>query len=310
LTSKGAINLVIARRKSLEPSAIKKVDEEQKAKEITLDPSQTPDFGQVKKDEIRRVILNEALGLDFNSYLPDDQTQMQVHFISNVQPSSIAERAGLHDGDRILTINGLNTKNFQHEDVRRMLLSKKPIELTVVNEPKYIELIESVQHNQKRMSTSLPADPSVEEQDQKSDVPRDLPKYLNRLFTDDRGTVYYKHCLLKKEPSFDSYGFLLRFSNRLHVIDAVETEFPAYTCGLREGDVILFVDRQNIEQLSHDEVKKRIRHQMKAGEEVDLVIMARDDVQRYRDYQEHNSIDWKTLFAKDSESETNGFSGK
>lgn len=326
LTSKGAINLVVARRKSFEPSAMKKVQREEEqgkksavATEITLDPAQTTThsdvqtsvFGQVKKDEIRRIILNEALGLDFNSYLPDDQNQLQVHFISNVQPSSIAERAGLHDGDRILTINGSNTTNYHHEDVRRILLSKKPIELTVVNEPKYIELIESVQHNQKRMSTSLPADPSVAEQyQQKSDVPRDLRKHLNRLFTDDQGTVYFKRCLLQKEPSFDSYGFLLRHSNRLHVIDAVETDFPAHSCGLREGDVILFVDRQNVEQLSHDEVKKRIRYLMKASEEVDLILLARDDVQRYRDYQQQNSIDWKTILAKDSESETNGSSGK
>ena len=323
LTSKGGINLVVARRKSFEPSPIKKVEKAEEKEsgvttEITLDPAQTntngdvhtPDFGPVKKDEIRRIVLNEALGLDFNSYLPDDQNQLQVHFISNVQPSSIAERAGLHDGDRILTINGSNTKNCHHEDVRRILLSKKPIELTVVNEPKYIELIASVQHNQKRMSTSLPSDLSVVEQYQKSDVPPDLRKYLHRLFTDDQGTVYFKRCLLKKEPSFDSYGFLLRHSNRLHVIDAVEMDFPAYSCGLREGDVILFVNRENVEQLSHDEVKKRIRHLMKTGEEVDLILMARDDVQRYRDYQQQNSIDWNTILAKDSESETNGSSGK
>lgn len=98
--------------------------------------------------EIREIVLKEALGLDFNSFIPEGDSQVQTHFISNVQASSMADRAGLRDGDRILTVNGIDVTNSVHEDVRRMMQAKKPLQLTVVNDPKYIELIENVKRSQ------------------------------------------------------------------------------------------------------------------------------------------------------------------
>jgi C-terminal processing protease CtpA/Prc len=62
----------------------------------------------------------------------------------------MADKAGLRDGDRILTVNGVDVTNSVHEDVRRMMQNKKPLQLTVVNDPKYLELIESVKRNQNK----------------------------------------------------------------------------------------------------------------------------------------------------------------
>lgn len=59
----------------------------------------------------------------------------------------MADKAGLRDGDRILTVNGMDVTHSIHEDVRRMMQSKKPLQLTVVNDPRYLELIESVKRN-------------------------------------------------------------------------------------------------------------------------------------------------------------------
>ena len=59
----------------------------------------------------------------------------------------MADKAGLRDGDRILTVNGFDVTNAIHEDVRRMMQTKKPLQLTVVNDPKYLELIENVKRN-------------------------------------------------------------------------------------------------------------------------------------------------------------------
>jgi C-terminal processing protease CtpA/Prc len=59
----------------------------------------------------------------------------------------MADKAGLRDGDRILTVNGIDVTNAIHEDVRRMMQSKKPLQLTVVNDPKSLELIESVKRS-------------------------------------------------------------------------------------------------------------------------------------------------------------------
>ena len=62
----------------------------------------------------------------------------------------MADKAGLRDSDRILTVNGVDVTNAIHEDVRRMMQSKKPLELTVVNDPKYLELIETVKEQKSK----------------------------------------------------------------------------------------------------------------------------------------------------------------
>ena len=103
-----------------------------------------------EQNEVRHVVLKEALGLDFNSFIPESDSHLQTHFISNVQASSFADKAGLRDGDRILTVNGVDVTNAIHEDVRRMMQEKKPLQLTVVNDPRYLELIENVKRNQSK----------------------------------------------------------------------------------------------------------------------------------------------------------------
>lgn len=108
------------------------------------------DSSDIDPKDIRRIVMKEALGLDFNSFIPDGDSQTQTHFISNVQPNSMADKAGLRDGDRILTVNGIDVTNAIHEDVRQMMQSQKPLQLTVFNDPKYLELIENVRRSKKR----------------------------------------------------------------------------------------------------------------------------------------------------------------
>ncbi|UJR25322.1 hypothetical protein I4U23_006673 [Adineta vaga] len=290
--------------------------------------------------DIRHVTLKEALGLDFNSFIPEGDTQIQTHFISNVQSSSMADKAGLRDGDRILTVNDVDVRNAVHEDVRRMMQSKKPLQLTVVNDPKYLELIEDVKRNQSKTRGTLentnftPPDYETGEQqilssssestgrnrsakDSASDLPNlrskadspksttnDLTKYLNTLFTDGDGTVEVKHCLLKKEPTYNGYGLLLRYQNGLHLIDQVEQDSPAYNAGLREDDVILFVDRKNVEQMTHDDVKILIRKLSLSNVSIDLILIRKSDMQRYKIYQEKNILNWKPIFEHKLPNET------
>ena len=317
LTTQGSVNLLVARKKS--PNQKNEIPEKSNVSTVvTLDPSQTNAIDEarntkldsINKSQIRQVTLKEALGLDFNSYIPDDENQVQVHFISNVQPATAADRAGLRNGDRILTINEINTSNYNHDDVRRMMLEKKPIELTVINEPKYVELIESVQRQQNKILSSTVIHPSNEQEQEIVDFPKDLHKYLHLLCVDGQGAVYYKSCVLKKEPGYDSLGFLLRYTNHLHVIDAVETDFPAYYNGLREDDIILFVNKQNVEQRTHEEVKKMIRALANVNSEIHLILLQRKDIKRYRDYQEKHSIDWNTLLAKTNENQMKRSSSK
>ncbi|CAF0730470.1 unnamed protein product [Rotaria sp. Silwood1] len=309
---------------------------QQEKKPLPKQPSEEYD-----ENDIRHIVLKEALGLDFNSFIPEGDSQVQTHFISNVQPLSMADKAGLRDGDRILTVNGVDVTNSIHEDVRRMMQTKKPLQLTVVNDPKYLELIENVKRNQNKTETtrekksSPPPDyESVEQSKQgstsrsrspvkqissdsmedvkdsrsKSVSPKptndDLSKHLRILFTDDRGSVKIKHCILKKDPTYNGYGLVLRYQNGLHLIDQVEEGSPAFTAGLREDDIILFVDKKNVELLTHDDVKILIRKLSLSNTNIDLILIKKNDVSRYKKYQEKDSIDWKPILDDQSNNET------
>lgn len=126
--------------------------------------------------DIRRIVLKEAIGLDFNSFIPEGDSQIQTHFISNVQKNSVADKAGLRDGDRILTVNDVDVTNEIHENVRQMMQKKKPLQLTVVNDPQYLELIENVKQTQKKSDNSqenkysLPPDYETIDQQKPSSV--------------------------------------------------------------------------------------------------------------------------------------------
>ncbi|CAF1208220.1 unnamed protein product [Rotaria sordida] len=307
-------------------------------------PERKPFSNQPSEDydgnDIRHIVLKEALGLDFNSFIPEGDSQIQTHFISNVQQSSMADKAGLRDGDRILTVNGVDVTNSIHEDVRRMMQTKKPLQLTVVNDPRYLELIENVKLNQNKTEAAqdkkASPPPDYESVGQKSDLttrsrspmkhipsessdetrfshsksesPKlindDLSQNFHTLFTDDKGSVKVKHCILKKDPTYNGYGLVLRYQNGLHLIDQVEEDSPAFKAGLREDDIILFVDKKNVELLTHDDVKILIRKLSLSNTNIDLILMKKNDVSRYKIYQEKKSIDWKPILDDQTNNET------
>ncbi|CAF1923732.1 unnamed protein product [Rotaria magnacalcarata] len=295
LTNTGLVNMVIARKKtSISPP----ISEEYDGRDIRL------------------IVLKEALRLEFNTFIPESDSQIQIHFISNVQPLSLADKAGLRDGDRILTVNDIDVTHAIHEDVRRMMQTKTPFQLTVVKDPKYLELIENVKRNQIKTddstvrsrspaklassdpisdlkvspSKSLSPSPPIEDEDD------GLSKYRRVLFTDDKGSVKIKHCILRKDPTYNGYGLVLRYRNGLHLIDQVADDSPAYNTGLREDDIILYTDKKNVQQLTHDDVKILIRKLSIRNMNIDLILKKKSDVPRYKNYKKNNSINWKLIF--------------
>lgn len=131
-----------------------------------------------------------------------------------------------------------------------------------------------------------------------------MKKYTQTLFTDNDGPVYVKHCILKKDPAYNGYGLLLRYQNSLHLIDQVEEDSPAFNAGLREDDVILFVDKKNVEKMTHDDVKILIRTLSLSNTNIDLILLKKSDMQRYRNYQQENTIDWQSISPDLSKSST------
>lgn len=123
-----------------------------------------------------------------------------------------------------------------------------------------------------------------------------LSKHRRVLFTDDKGSVKVKHCILRKDSTYNGYGFVLQYQNGLHLIGQVEEDSPAYNAGLREDDIIFYIDKKNVEQLTNDDVKILIRKLSVANMDIALILMKKTDVPRYKNYEEKNAINWKLIF--------------
>jgi len=277
-----------------------------KEEEHAISPS-----NDIDKDKIRNIILNEASGLDFYSFVSDNNKQIQIHSLTNIRPLSIPYRAGLRNGDRILSVNNIDVTNTTHKTVRHRLSKKSPVHLTVINDPKYLGLIENIKRKQNRITTSSASinyEPLGQQQPELSNIlSEDL---VNVLFIDDKGPVYMKHCILKKEPTYKSMGFILRYINNFHTIGDVELNMPAYNCGLRDEDVVLCVNRQNVERMTHDDVKIMIRKLTLSNEVFHLILLNKNDMQRYKSYKEKGFIDWINILSQITEGDTNQTQGK
>ena len=68
-------------------------------------------------------------------------------------------------------------------------------------------------------------------------------------------------CLIKKDQNFNGYGFNLHAEKGKsgHYIGCVDSGSPAELAGLREGDLIIEVNGNNVELETHKQVVNRIR---------------------------------------------------
>ena len=93
-----------------------------------------------------------------------------------------------------------------------------------------------------------------------------------------------KLCRLRKSKSYDGYGLVLKFQQHLHIIGEVEEASPSYRAGLRANDVIIFVGKTNVEKLIHDDVKVMIRAMALASNHVELTVLSKSDIPRYKTF--------------------------
>jgi len=104
-----------------------------------------------------------------------------------------------------------------------------------------------------------------------------------------------KICYLRKSKNFDGYGLVLIFEKQLHIIGTVEKTSPAYRAGLQENDVIIFVGKTNVEKLIHDDVKFMIREAALGSNHVELTVISKSDIPKYKTLQEKGLIDWSIM---------------
>lgn len=286
----GSINIAIARKKSL--NEINILSSVGLSNPTLPSPKGSPSTQSTDSNlnKIRHITLNTATGLYSNSFISNNNDGNHVHYVDKIQPTSLAYRSGLRDHDRILTVNGMDVRNISKDELQSLLSQQTPIELTVIKDSKAIESIENYKHNEieKTLSTTIyeTIDHRVSED------------FNNILFVDDQGPIYIKHCIINKDITCKTLGLVLSYEDNVHIINRIEIDYPGYDSGLHEHDIILFINKKNTQQLSHDDVTTLLRTLVSENQNIDLIILKKDDLQRYQDYQKENFIDWNNIFSK------------
>ncbi|XP_062872560.1 Na(+)/H(+) exchange regulatory cofactor NHE-RF3 [Trichomycterus rosablanca] len=186
-----------------------------------------------------------------------------VHLLREVDPDSPAEAAGMEDGDLPLAVNGEQVENSEHEDiVSKIRQSGQQVTLTTIS------------MKGRDFYTQLGLSPlSFYELKipQRERFPRlTLPRkdlHANPLRP--------RLCVLQEDDD-KGFGFKLVFSQdeARTCVGQVKAGRAGDRAGLREGDLLVEVNGQNVEQEHLDEVARIIR---KGGSPLSLLVVEREE---------------------------------
>uniref|UniRef100_H2Z7C0 PDZ domain-containing protein n=1 Tax=Ciona savignyi TaxID=51511 RepID=H2Z7C0_CIOSA len=191
-----------------------------------------------------------------------------LHIIADIDEGSIAEQAGLKNGDILGCVNGLDVMNLKHEDcVQKIKESGENVVLTVSNRTTMdilskleITVTEEFINNWPDESKFLiPALAELEKkkhQDVKDEVKPEVTKEMKPRL-----------CRLVKDSN--GYGFFLRDENG-HALNNIEKGGAADKAGVYENDFIIEVNGVNVVKDSHQEVVKKIQG---AGDHVTFLVV-------------------------------------
>ncbi|CAF0807665.1 unnamed protein product [Adineta steineri] len=273
----------------------------------------------LEQSETHYITIPEAIELVFHSFIPQADITSQVHFVSNIQSDSQADLAGLKDGDRILQVNGINVTSLEHEEVRKLMQLMTPIVLTVRSDQKYLLLLQqSVTNIEEKLPEQLITLDEENGYDRKNRKPSrfELKRHLSidstisnsrklrrcKIFhliqpneRSNKEPLKAKLCRLRESKSSEGYGLVLIYRQNLHIINEVEKASPAYHSGLRENDVIIFVGKTNVERMVHDDIKTIIRAMALTSDYIELIVLSKNDIPRYRILREKHLIDWSII---------------
>ncbi|XP_028322479.1 NHERF family PDZ scaffold protein 4b isoform X2 [Gouania willdenowi] len=182
---------------------------------------------------------SSGLGLNFTALQGE-----KGRFSANVVPGGAADKAGVCKGDHLVWMNGATVADLSHAALCTMM--KKCSDLTIL-------VIES-ESEQNYIEKKMPILPSMA-------VPHNLPHRSRKLH-------------LLSAP--DGYGFLLRLERtlagrELHYLRAVEKDSSAEKAGMRNGELLLEVNGELAEHLTHHEIVNRVRT---SGERVSLTTIS------------------------------------
>ncbi|NXM03138.1 NHRF3 protein, partial [Tyrannus savana] len=151
-------------------------------------------------------------------------------FIVELSPQGAAAKAGVQNNDRLIEINGENVENYTHEEV-----------------------VEKVKKSENHVMFLL----SNEETDRYfTSQKKVLSKESASL-----GLLPLRPRLIEIQKGNSGYGFYLRMEQNTgdHIIKDVNSGSPAATAGLKDNDILVAVNGEQVDGLDHESVVGKIK---------------------------------------------------
>ncbi|XP_033834016.1 NHERF family PDZ scaffold protein 4b [Periophthalmus magnuspinnatus] len=167
------------------------------------------------------------------------------HFTVSLVAEGAAEKAGVCKGDQLVWMNGATVENLTHSALNKML-KRSGSQITI--------LVVDAESEKYYNSQRIPILPAMA-------TPHNLPLKARKLHL---------------TPDKNGYGFLLRLekspSGRIaHVLREMERDGPAEKAGMRDGDLLLEVNGEEVQSLKHDEIVDRIKQ---SGQKVTVTTIS------------------------------------
>ncbi|XP_078119027.1 Na(+)/H(+) exchange regulatory cofactor NHE-RF3 [Sander vitreus] len=211
-------------------------------------------------------VVNMTKGPDGYGFLLKEEINLTGHFIKDIDRGSPAEKAGLKEMDRLVSVDGKEVDGCSHEQVvdKIRLCGNKCCLLVVdkdtdqmykqgkVSPMLFLEEMDSSSPPSYTEALNLPAPvrPSIPVQGRKEEL---KPK------------------LCKMEKTSSGYGFHLNSIQGVpgQYIKEVVKGGAADRAGLVDDDIVVEVNRVNVEQSSHEEVVALIRN---SGSSLEMLV--------------------------------------
>ncbi|XP_068000810.1 Na(+)/H(+) exchange regulatory cofactor NHE-RF3 [Melanerpes formicivorus] len=172
-------------------------------------------------------LVKEEKGYGFSLKTTEGQKGL---FIVELSPEGAAAKAGVQNNDRLIEINGSNVENDTHEEVvEKVKKSENRVMFLLSNEEtdRYYQSQKMALHKESASLKLLPLKP--------------------RLIDIQKGK--------------DGYGFYLQMDNTTgdHIIKDVDSGSPAAQAGLKDNDILVAVNGEQVDSLSHESVVGKIQ---------------------------------------------------
>ncbi|CAH2219046.1 Na(+) H(+) exchange regulatory cofactor NHE-RF3, partial [Pelobates cultripes] len=195
----------------------------------------------------RECLVTKQDGKGFGFCLRIEKNEVG-HLVRSIEKDSSADRSGLKDGDRVLTVDGIFVDEKEHTEVVDIIKkSGNSVTLLVLDEVAYENAKRKGEDLSKLSKTSAQpvTKPEVSQPPKKDEVQDSGPKP--------------RICYLAKDGG--SYGFSLKSTPGTSGIflGSLAPNGIAAKAGVRDGDHIIELNGNNVENDSHEQITQKVK---------------------------------------------------